>query len=119
MKLYQHWKENCHELREAKKEQEKQKLPQDWSSQIEDKIKRDEDERMQSFAIEDELEQERLMAVEQEKKQIEERNQNELERAEYLKGQMQEIKEKEYSNERLKLEEVSYMTLSINEISLI
>jgi len=104
-RLYEHWKENNHGLRDVARDLHQKNVTQAWVQQAEHKKEKiaTEDKKEREYA--NEYERTRIQAIENQKKREEERMKREKERMEMLKQQMIELKNREEQAVELRKED--------------
>ncbi|KAM6944756.1 trichoplein keratin filament-binding protein isoform 1-T1 [Lycodopsis pacificus] len=103
--LREHWKKNNTELRELESALHKDHVVSQWQEQISEKKQQEVTEQEQKKRLENEYERTRREALERMKQAEEEKNIEELKRAEELRKQMEELKLRETEATRLKREQ--------------
>nr|XP_039261787.1 trichoplein keratin filament-binding protein-like [Styela clava] len=108
-KLYEHWQRNNPELRAVDSELHREHVKEAWKYQLSERVEQKNEEIENEIQFANEYEQARAEAIENMRRIEEERKLAEKERAEVLKQQMRDLKEREEEGESLKMEEAKFL----------
>ncbi|XP_041347757.1 trichoplein keratin filament-binding protein-like [Gigantopelta aegis] len=104
-KLYEHWRQNNHDIREVESSLLKDHVIEKWSDQLAEQREQEEREQAEKLAFEEKLEEERLAALERERQISDEKLDEEIRLKQVLKEQIAELRRREHEAKLLKAQQ--------------